>query len=66
MKRMVWAPLLVIAISIANRAIALGLYLISEAFIFFAVWTVILVVLAYLDWRKMKAQGQRQHFLLVA
>jgi hypothetical protein len=55
MKRMVWAPLLVIAISIANRAIALGLYLISEAFIFFAVWTVILVVLAFFDWRKIKA-----------
>ena len=55
MKRMLWAPLIVIAISIVNRAIALGLYLISEAFIFFAIWSAILVVVAYLDWRKMKA-----------
>jgi hypothetical protein len=53
-RKMKWAPLLVIAISIANRAIALVLYFISPAFLFWAVWTVILVVLAYLDNRKMK------------
>ncbi len=54
-KKQAWAPLLVIAISIANRVLALVLYAISAAFLFWAVWTVILVVLAYLVWRKMKA-----------
>lgn len=54
LKRKLWAPLLIIAISIANRALALVLYFISPAFAFWAVWTVILVVLAYLDLRKMK------------
>jgi hypothetical protein len=56
MKRLKWALPLIIAISIANRALALVLYFISPAFAFWAVWTVILVVLAYLDWRQMKAQ----------
>ena len=56
MKRMKWALPLVIAISIANRALALVLYFISPAFAFWAIWTVILVVLSYLDWRQMKAQ----------
>ena len=55
LKRMLWAPLLVIAISIVNRVLAVGLYLLSFAFVFWLVWTVILVVLAYLDWRNMKA-----------
>ncbi len=54
--KLLWAPLLVIAISIANRALALVLYLISPAFAFWAVWTVILVVVSYLVWKKMKAQ----------
>jgi len=53
LKKMTWAPLLVIAISIANRVIALPLYFISPAFAFWAIWTVILVVVSYLDWRKM-------------
>ena len=53
-KNIKWAPLLVIAISIVNRAIAVGLYLLSPAFAFWAVWTVILVVFAYHDLRKMK------------
>ena len=56
LKKMTWAPLLVIAISIANRIIALPLYYISPAFAFWAVWTAILVVLSYLDWKKLKAQ----------
>jgi hypothetical protein len=55
LKKMLWAPLLVIAISIANRVLAVFLYEISIAFVFWAVWTVILVVVSFLDWRKMKA-----------
>jgi hypothetical protein len=54
-RKMAWAPLLVIAISIANRFIALPLYFISPAFAFWAVWTSILVVLSYLDWKELKA-----------
>lgn len=54
LKKMVWAPLLVIAVSIVNRALAVGLYLVSFAFVFWVIWTVILVVVAYLDYRKMK------------
>lgn len=53
-KKLKWAPLLVIAISVANRAIAVFLYQISVAFIFWAIWTMILVVLSYLVYRKMK------------
>jgi hypothetical protein len=57
LKKMAWAPLLVIAISVANRALALPLYFISPAFAFWAVWTVILVAVSYLDWKKLKAQS---------
>jgi len=53
MKRTKWAPKLIIAISIANRALALVLYFISPAFAFWAVWTIILIALSYLDLRKM-------------
>jgi hypothetical protein len=56
-KKMMWAPLLVIAISVANRVIALPLYFISPAFIFWVVWTAILVVVSYLDWKKLKVQA---------
>jgi hypothetical protein len=56
-KKLQWAPLLIIAISVANRALALVLYLISPAFAFWAVWTIILVALSYLVWRKMKAKA---------
>lgn len=52
-KQMVWAPLLVIAISIVNRALALVLYQMSSAFWFWGAWTIILVVVAYLDYRKL-------------
>ncbi len=57
LKKLAWAPLLVIAASIANRVIALPLYFISPAFAFWAIWTVILVVISYLDWKKLKTQG---------
>jgi hypothetical protein len=53
LKQMKWAPQLIIAISVANRALALVLYLISPAFAFWAVWTIILIALSYFDWRKM-------------
>lgn len=53
MRRMKWAPQLIIAISVANRALALVLYFISPAFTFWAVWSIILIALSYFDWKKM-------------
>jgi hypothetical protein len=52
-KRMKWAPQLVIAISVANRALALVLYFISPAFALWAVWSIILIAVSYFDWCKM-------------
>jgi hypothetical protein len=50
------APIMIIAISVVNRLLALIIFAISAAFIFWAVWTVVLVVVSYLDWQKMKKQ----------
>jgi hypothetical protein len=55
LKHVKWAPLLVIAISVANRLLAIFLYQISLAFVFWAIWTIILEVVSYLDYKKMKA-----------
>ncbi len=48
-----WAPLLVIGISIVNRLLALLIYFVSPAFAFWGVWTIILVVAAVMDYRKL-------------
>ena len=58
LKRNKQAALGVIAISISNRALALVLFEISLAFALWAVWTVILVVVAYLDYRKLSAASK--------
>jgi hypothetical protein len=58
MKRTKWAPKLIIAISIVNRALALVLYFISPAFAFWAVWTIILIAISYFDLRKMNTVNQ--------
>jgi hypothetical protein len=55
LKRNKQAALGVIVISIANRALGLVLFEITIAHAFFAVWTVIIVVVAYLDYRKLSA-----------
>lgn len=52
-KKQTWAPLLVIAISIANRVLAVFLYLFSEAFYFWLVWTIILLIVSSFDYRKL-------------
>lgn len=65
LKKQKQAPFIVMGVSVANRVIALFIFAISVAFAFWAVWTVILVVVAYLDWRKMKttaATAQRLVF----
>ncbi len=51
-KNQKWAPLLVIAISIVNRILALVIFYISPAYAFWAAWTVILVVLGFLEYKK--------------
>lgn len=53
MKQTKWAPQLIIVITVVNRGLALILYVISPAFVFWAVWSIILIVFAYFDWRKM-------------
>lgn len=59
-KKLSWAPLLVIAISIVNRSLALLIYFISPAFVFWAIWTIILIVVAYLDFNKFKSSTEKQ------
>ena len=61
LKKMSWAPYLIIAISIANRVLALFLYFISPAFAFWTVWTAILVVTSYLYIRKSTTQTSKQN-----
>lgn len=57
LKKLRWAPLLVIAISIANRALAIFLYLFNEFFFVWFAWTIILLLVAYLDFRKISAKA---------
>jgi hypothetical protein len=52
-KQMKWAPQLIIVITVVNRALALILYFISPAFVFWAFWSIILIALSYFDWSKM-------------
>ena len=52
LKEQKWAPLLVIAISIANRALAVFLYAFNEAFFRWFAWTIILLIIAFLDFRR--------------
>jgi hypothetical protein len=56
-KQQKWGPLLVIAISIANRAIAVFLYLFNEFFFLWFAWTIILLIFAFLDFRKLSANS---------
>jgi hypothetical protein len=56
LKHKQWAPKLIIAISVVNRALSLVLYFISPAFAFWAIWSIMLIVFSYFDWRKMNVQ----------
>ena len=53
LKQLMWAPKLIITISVANRALALVLYFITPAFAFWAIWSIILIAVSYFDWHKM-------------
>jgi hypothetical protein len=57
-KKQTWAPLLIIVISVVNRVIGVFLYEFNEAFYIWLVWTIILVALAYLDFRKLQRSHQ--------
>ena len=57
LKKQKWGPLLVIAISIVNRAIAVFLYLFNQFFFLWFAWTIILLVVAFLDFRKLSASA---------
>jgi hypothetical protein len=50
-RRQKWAPLLIVAVSIANRALALVIFEFTTPILF--VWTGILVVVAYIDYRRL-------------
>lgn len=67
MKEQKWAALLVIAVSIVNRVVAVFLYQFNEAFYFWVAWTIILVVVASLDYLKLQQSRnpklQHQHLL---
>jgi len=56
LRRQKWGALLVIAISIVNRTIALFLYEFSAAFYVWFAWTILLVVVAYLDYHRLTKQ----------
>ncbi|MFB3889872.1 MAG: hypothetical protein ACE14S_10310 [Candidatus Bathyarchaeia archaeon] len=56
LRRQKWGALVVIAISVVNRVIAVFLFELNPAFAFWAVWTVVLVTLAALDYRKLTRQ----------
>lgn len=55
LKNLKWATLLVIAISIANRALAVFLYLFNEFFFLWFAWTIILLTVAYLNFSKISS-----------
>lgn len=55
-KKQPQTPLIIIGVSVVNRVIAVFVFALNEAFIFWAIWTVILVVVGYLDWSKMKTR----------
>jgi hypothetical protein len=58
LRRNKFGPLFLIAISIANRVVSHGIF-IGGAHLFFIIWTVLLVVFAYLDYRNLsKKQPQ--------
>ena len=49
-------PIFLIAISIINRVVSFSLF-IGGAHFFFITWTVLLVIFAYLDYRKLSKQN---------
>jgi hypothetical protein len=53
LKRLQWAPLLVITISLVNRALTVILFVVNPALAVFAIWTIIIVGVAYLDYSKL-------------
>lgn len=65
-KKMKWSPLLVIAISVVNRALGAVIYPLNSSMVLWVVWTVILVAVAFLDFRKMNTKPALQAASLIA
>jgi hypothetical protein len=64
LKKKTWGALVVIGISVVNSVFAVFLYELSPAFAFWGVWTIILVVVAYLDYRKLKIEQPAKEFVI--
>ena len=53
LSKLKWAPLLVIAVSVVNRALALGvIFEPNVAWLFWSVWKLVIIALAFYLWRK--------------
>jgi hypothetical protein len=53
LSKLKWAPLLVIVVSVVNRALALGvIFEPNVAWLFWSVWKLVIIVLAFYLWRK--------------
>jgi hypothetical protein len=53
LSKLKWAPLLVIAVSVVNRALALGvIFEPNVAWVFWSAWKLVIIALAFYLWRK--------------
>jgi glucan phosphoethanolaminetransferase (alkaline phosphatase superfamily) len=55
-KKRKWAPLLVIAVSVVNRLLTLVIYVWNIYFFLFLAWTIILIIVTLLDYRKISVK----------
>jgi hypothetical protein len=62
LRKKTWGTLVVIGVSVVNRVFAVFLYELSPAFAFWGVWTIILLAVSYLDYRKLKATPPEKEF----
>jgi len=49
-----WAPLLIIAVSIVNRALALIIFVPNHQWLIWTAWQIMIISLAFILWRKTK------------
>jgi hypothetical protein len=53
LRKLEWAPLLVIAVSVVNRALALGvIFEPNVAWLIWSAWKLVIIALAFYLWRK--------------
>lgn len=51
-RKLKWAPLLIIAVSITNRALALAIFEPNYAWLIWSAWQIVIISLALYIWRK--------------